>query len=411
MLKILFLAVPLILAATLPSDPSSIKRESTAAWHHPRDHFTHALFRRGPEDNFPAVGSAAWSQGFPQGTPDVSQLPSAWVNTLNAAVAEGKIPNIPPTTGSPGTNPVYPSGVNPTDPSVCSATYKCRSQGDIWDAPPGYFLLSVDDGPLPPTAALRTFLSNNNEHTTHFMIGNNIIANPALFTSVFQSGDDIAVHTWNHPYMTTLNNLQVVAQLGWCAQLIYNSTGGRVPKYFRPPYGDTDNRVSAIAREVFGMTTVIWNQDTGDWSLSLNGTTVQQVQSNFQRWLTGPKTPGLIVLEHELSDAAVQTFITAYPLIKSNGWNTASLAAVLGTGHTYQNTDNATSPVTSDNIVNAAYASMTNTPTSSSTVTGNSLGASQSNFNKNNAALSHNSIEERYRTLFGMTLFIVFYFL
>lgn len=39
-------------------------------------------------------------------------------------------------------------------------------------------------------------------------------------------------------------------QLGWTAQLIYNSTGGRVPKFWRPPYGDVDNRVRAIATEV-----------------------------------------------------------------------------------------------------------------------------------------------------------------
>jgi len=33
-------------------------------------------------------------------------------------------------------------------------------------------------------------------------------------------------------------------------QLIANSTGGRLPKFWRPPYGDSDARVSAIAREV-----------------------------------------------------------------------------------------------------------------------------------------------------------------
>ena len=32
--------------------------------------------------------------------------------------------------------------------------------------------------------------------------------------------------------------------------LIANSTGGRLPKFWRPPYGDTDVRVSAIARQV-----------------------------------------------------------------------------------------------------------------------------------------------------------------
>lgn len=61
--------------------------------------------------------------------------------------------------------------------------------------------------------------------------------------------------------MTSLSNADVVAQLGWTLQVIYNSTGGRLARYWRPPYGDTDARVSAIAREVFGLTTVIWNNE------------------------------------------------------------------------------------------------------------------------------------------------------
>ncbi len=77
----------------------------------------------------------------------------------------------------------------------------------------------------------------------------------------FRFTGDIAVHTWTHPYMTTLTNEEVLGELGWTMQLIHNSTGGRIPKYWRPPYGDSDNRVRAIAKEVFGLTTVIWNQE------------------------------------------------------------------------------------------------------------------------------------------------------
>jgi len=61
--------------------------------------------------------------------------------------------------------------------------------------------------------------------------------------------------------MTTKTNEEVLAELGWTMQIIHNSTGGRVPKYWRPPYGDSDTRVRAIAKEVFGLTTVIWNQE------------------------------------------------------------------------------------------------------------------------------------------------------
>ena len=32
-------------------------------------------------------------------------------------------------------------------------------------------------------------------------------------------------------------------------------------RFWRPPFGDVDNRVRTIAKEVFGLTTVIWNQE------------------------------------------------------------------------------------------------------------------------------------------------------
>jgi chitin deacetylase len=93
------------------------------------------------------------------------------------------------------------------------------------------------------------------------MIGVNIFYNPQQFLTAFNAGHDIAVHTWNHPYMTTLSNEDVVAQLGYTMDIIHKSTGGRIPKYWRPPYGDSDNRVVAIAKEVFHMTTIKWNQE------------------------------------------------------------------------------------------------------------------------------------------------------
>jgi chitin deacetylase len=105
--------------------------------------------------------------------------------------------------------------------------------------------------------------------------------------------------------MTTLSNMDIIAQFGWTMELIHNSTGGRVPKFWRPPYGDTDVRVSAIAHEVFGMTAILWNQEyiihlwlsicslyyelssTEDWSLTMGGTTAQKISASMNKWLTG----------------------------------------------------------------------------------------------------------------------------
>jgi len=62
----------------------------------------------------------------------------------------------------------------------------------------------------------------------------------------------------------------------------------------------------------------------------------------MQTWLTGPKTPGLIILEHELSDESVQAFIDNYPLIGANGWNPVSVAQLDGLKAPYQNAQGTT---------------------------------------------------------------------
>jgi hypothetical protein len=45
------------------------------------------------------------------------------------------------------------------------------------------------------------------------MIGINILGYPTDFLAAFDKGHDIAVHTWTHPYMTTLSNEELVAEV------------------------------------------------------------------------------------------------------------------------------------------------------------------------------------------------------
>jgi chitin deacetylase len=55
--------------------------------------------------------------------------------------------------------------------------------------------------------------------------------------------DDVYHRT--HQHTTTLSNEEVVAELGWTSLLIHNSTGGLVPRFWRPPYGDTGKHTSS----------------------------------------------------------------------------------------------------------------------------------------------------------------------
>lgn len=157
-LLFLLLSLPSVHAAAIPSyddrNHAHVARGAALPdhWFHDENHFAHALFRRQastPPSSFPQVGTPSWAAAYPAGTPDSNAMPQAWKDALNAAVQAGKIPNIPPTTlSSPTATPVYPSGVNPSSPQVCSWTYGCRINGSIYDAPPGVMGLSFDDGPL-----------------------------------------------------------------------------------------------------------------------------------------------------------------------------------------------------------------------------------------------------------------------
>jgi peptidoglycan/xylan/chitin deacetylase (PgdA/CDA1 family) len=105
------------------------------------------------------------------------------------------------------------------------------------------------------------FLQAKNLKATHFFIGKNILAHPDLFWVAFDVlEDDIAVHTWSHPYLTTLSNKEIFAELAFAMKIIHESTGGRLPRFWRPPYGDTDRRVHAIAN-LLGLTAIVWNQE------------------------------------------------------------------------------------------------------------------------------------------------------
>ena len=109
----------------------------------------------------------------------------------------------------------------------------------IADLPAASFSCVSLQGPTNNSPALYDFLKQNNQKATHFYIGTNIKAYPKVFLQAFGNGDDIAVHTWSHPFITTKTNAEVVSELGWTIQIISDLSGGRIPRYWRAPNGDS----------------------------------------------------------------------------------------------------------------------------------------------------------------------------
>lgn len=70
----------------------------------------------------------------------------------------------------------------------------------------------------------------------------------------------------------------------------------------------------------------------------------------------GSKSPGLIILEHELTNDTAQAFMNNYYLIPKNNWKAVSAAELHG-NKPYQNAVGTTGPVTYAPVVKSNNAS------------------------------------------------------
>lgn len=97
--------------------------------------------------------------------------------------------------------------------------------------------------------------------------------------------------------------------------------------------------------------------DSGDWAISTGQYTRDQVDSSMNGWITGPKSPGLNILEHELNDNTINVFMDSYPKMASNGWNIKSVADAWGM-QWYQNSASNTGDVTSMAVAGGAVSAV-----------------------------------------------------
>jgi len=173
---------------------------------------------------------------------------------------------------------------------------------------------SFDDGPSFYTPNLLEYLNQQSITTTFFVVGSRAISFPNILQTEYMLGHQIAVHTWSHPFLTTQSTPQVIAELGWTKKIIKDVTG-ITPIFFRPPFGDIDDRVRAIARAM-DLTPIIWTSnpswdytfDTNDFNIPGGLVSTSQVLANFQSILNNATTidTGFIVLEHDLFEQTVQ---------------------------------------------------------------------------------------------------------
>ncbi|GAA5835058.1 hypothetical protein JCM11251_000150 [Rhodosporidiobolus azoricus] len=233
------------------------------------------------------------------------------------------IPNIKPK----GTNEGDFSGVNynyAADPDCWWSGNGCTTpklKGLAKDVTvcnePNTWGYTLDDGPNCTHNAFFDYLQSIEQKATLFYIGSNVLDWPLEAQRGLADGHEICAHTWSHHYMTSLTNEQAFAELYFSKKAIKDILGVTV-RCWRPPFGDVDDRIRYIAKQL-DMETIVWLDDTHDWQWTTIGQPA--VQKNYDAIFAQQKqgkynAHGTIVLSHEINAGTMNLSMKNLPQMR-----------------------------------------------------------------------------------------------
>lgn len=157
-----------------------------------------------------------------------------------------------------------------TDEKVVSITFDCAwGDSDIGDI-------------------LKT-LKENDVKASFFIVGTWAERFPQTVKLIADEGHDIASHGYGHFRMSALSRDRIREDILKCERVLYEITGQKV-ELFRPPYGDYNDDVVDIARNL-NYYTIQWNIDSLDWKKNMSREDIlKRVVNNVK--------PGSIILFH-----------------------------------------------------------------------------------------------------------------
>ncbi|MFD1931423.1 polysaccharide deacetylase family protein [Nonomuraea mangrovi] len=179
--------------------------------------------------------------------------------------------------------------------------------------------LTFDDGPGASTGTLLSTLRKSGAKATFFLMGKHVESRPTLVKRMAAEGHEIGNHTWSHPSLTTLFDEEITQELRTTQEAVKKVTG-RAPKLFRPPYGNTDDRVAALAGDE-GMAQVLWTGTTLDWKL--------RDQKKIRAAVLKLARRDGVILMHDVVPQTVQVMPTLIKDLRKRGYHLVTVSALL----------------------------------------------------------------------------------
>lgn len=171
-------------------------------------------------------------------------------------------------------------------------------------------------------AQILDILRERGLHVTFFLSGHWVDHNPDLARQILADGHELANHSYSHPDLTHLSDDQIVYELDYTDQVVWDTVGVHTRPYFRPPFGARNRRVLDVAA-ASGFRSIYWSLDSGDW---LPRASAGAVADKILRYAA----PGDIVVEHVGAQASAEALPVILDEFAQRGWRVGTVSEVLG---------------------------------------------------------------------------------
>ncbi|QRW12841.1 chitin deacetylase [Ceratobasidium sp. AG-Ba] len=137
-------------------------------------------------------------------------------------------------------------------------------------------------------------------------------------------GHQIGGHTWAHLHLPTLNDTSIKSEFTRTNDAMRKILGV-VPSLVRPPFGEYNSNVSAVAASL-GQSLVTWDFDSQDWT----GAASADIEAAYKaRFDTNPAS--ILPLNHEVYNTTVHDVMPyVIKMAKSKGYKLVTVAECLG---------------------------------------------------------------------------------
>lgn len=150
-------------------------------------------------------------------------------------------------------------------------------------------VLTFDDGPNRHTPEFAEILRQERIPAVFFWLGDKALPGLDDVSILVEDGHQIGCHGVTHRRMSGLTDAEVGWEIAEAGSVLGAKTGHPI-RFFRPPFGDVDERTLARARDC-GMAVVLWDVDTRDWA---HADEPRRILDNAMK-----ARPGSIILMHQ----------------------------------------------------------------------------------------------------------------